>query len=202
MRAWLSLIVVLLLAGLLSVPAPALAASCSRFSVSGTPQSYTLTPSSSIWLYSGSPIDITGPSESATLSTPGEGFTPTGTGTYSIVSSGTSSYDLCFSGETTPTPPPPTSTPTSTPTLAPTDTPTSTPAPTNTPTTSPTAIPTVALEMSQIITTSRQLALSQVEAWNLSSDTAPLFLGLATLVFVFGLPLFVKEVITWRVFRD
>jgi hypothetical protein len=78
---------------------------------------------------------------------------------------------------------------------------TSTPPPTNTPTptSTPTAIPAVSLGMSEIITTTRQLANDQVNAWNTSADTAPLFLGLAALLFVFGLLALIKALTLWRV---
>jgi hypothetical protein len=78
---------------------------------------------------------------------------------------------------------------------------TSTPTPTATATPTPTstAIPAVELGLSSIITTTRQLANDQVSAWYPSTDTGPLFLGLAALIFVFGLLMLVKATVSWRV---
>ena len=77
--------------------------------------------------------------------------------------------------------------------LTPVSAQTSTPAPT------PTAIPTVTLQLSGIITTTQTLLDDQVQAWSLDAPTAPFFLGIAAIVFVFGLILFIKRSFTpWR----
>lgn len=67
-----------------------------------------------------------------------------------------------------------------------------------TPLVTPTPIPTVTLQLGTIITTTQQLALDQVDAWNIGSDSAPLLLGLAALVLGFGLLKLFKGIASWR----
>ena len=81
---------------------------------------------------------------------------------------------------------------------APTPTPPATDTATPVSSPSPTAIAAVELGLSGIITTTRQLALDQVSAWEPSSDSGPLFLGLAALIFTFGLLTFIKAILAWR----
>lgn len=86
----------------------------------------------------------------------------------------------------TPTPEPPTATATVGPTI-----PTSVG---ETPTMPPmTPIPTVVLQLSDILSTTAQVAAQQRDAWALSSPTSPLFVGLGALVLVIGLLLFLIQ---------
>jgi hypothetical protein len=57
----------------------------------------------------------------------------------------------------------------------------------------PTAIPTVLLDLGDVITVTQDLVGDQLGAWDLGSDTAPLFLGIAMLILVFGLLLFIQQ---------
>lgn len=52
--------------------------------------------------------------------------------------------------------------------------------------------------MSQVLTVALQLANDQGEAWQTDADTAPLFLSLVAMLFVFGLVVFIRNVMIWR----
>jgi hypothetical protein len=70
-----------------------------------------------------------------------------------------------------------------------------TPTPTIAPTVTP--IPAITLDMSQVITVTAQLGQDQLVLFS-DSQTAPAFLGLAALILVFGLLMFIKALLQWR----
>jgi multidrug efflux pump subunit AcrA (membrane-fusion protein) len=83
-------------------------------------------------------------------------------------------------------------TPTATTTLAPS--PTVSPAVDATATLPPmTPIPTVVLQLTEIVSTTAQVAVAERDAWSLASPTSPVFLSLGGIVLLVGLILFVIE---------
>lgn len=65
------------------------------------------------------------------------------------------------------------------------------------PTPIPSPLPTVDLRLDTIITATGQLASDQAAAWTLSAPQAPLFIGLAAVIFVFWVLYFVKAWTQW-----
>jgi hypothetical protein len=92
----------------------------------------------------------------------------------------------------TETPVPPTATPVP-PTVTATATATSLAAATATGTPTLTPIPTVVLALANVISTTQQLMVEQGDAWYPASPTGPLFLGLGSLILVFGFLLWVRR---------
>ena len=58
--------------------------------------------------------------------------------------------------------------------------------PTATPTTTPSPIPTVQLALSTIISDTATIATQQVAAWSIGSATFPIFMGITSIIMVFG----------------